>query len=62
MIFTRYREDFGGTEAAIGRYIAHWYPAGPARSLLLAGDFRTVETNYDWTLNSQRNAPPLGRR
>lgn len=55
MIFIRYREDFGGTGAAVGRYIAHWYPAGPARSLLLAGDFRTVETNYDWTLNSQRS-------
>ncbi|MGI8548941.1 MAG: DUF547 domain-containing protein [Gemmatimonadaceae bacterium] len=56
MIFNLYKKDFGGTDAAIGRFIARFYPPGPARQLLESGDFKVVETQYDWTLNSQANA------
>ncbi len=56
MIFNLYKKDFGGTDAAIGRFIARFYPPGPARQLLESGDFKLIETRYDWTLNSQANA------
>ena len=51
-----YREDFGSTDAAIGRYLADFHPLGPEKTLLLSGRFRFVETEYDWTLNSQEKA------
>lgn len=56
MIFNHYKEDFGGTDASVGRYIAWFYPPGAARQLLESGDFKLIETPYDWTLNSQANA------
>jgi hypothetical protein len=61
-----YREDFGSTDAAIGKYLAQFYPEGPARQLLLSGKFRLVATDYDWTLNSQEQqakklAPPAAK-
>ncbi|MGI8510336.1 MAG: DUF547 domain-containing protein [Gemmatimonadaceae bacterium] len=56
MIFNLYKDDFGGTDAAVGRFIARFYPSGPARELLDSGDFKLTETPYDWTLNSQANA------
>jgi hypothetical protein len=51
-----YREDFGGSDAAIGAYLAEFYPEGPERKLLLSGRFKLVETEYDWTLNSPEQA------
>ena len=51
-----YREDFGTSDAGIGRTLAPFYPAGPERQLLLSGRFALVPTEYDWTLNSQENA------
>ena len=51
-----YREDFGQTDAAIGKYLAGFYPEGPEKQLLLSGGFTLVETDYDWTLNSQEKA------
>jgi len=51
-----YREDFGQTDAAIGRYLARFHPEGPERQLLLSGRFKLVETDYDWTLNSREKA------
>jgi hypothetical protein len=48
-----YREDFGGTKAAVGRYVAAYLPAGPAKELLLAGDFTLAYTDYDWSLNKR---------
>ncbi|HSB60236.1 MAG TPA: DUF547 domain-containing protein, partial [Vicinamibacteria bacterium] len=51
-----YREDFGQTDAAIGRYLARFHPEGPERQLLLSGSFKLVETDYDWTLNSREKA------
>jgi hypothetical protein len=51
-----YREDFGSTDAAIGRYLAGFHPPGAEKALLLSGRFRLVETPYDWTLNSQEKA------
>ncbi len=54
--FRDYIEDFGGSNASVGRYIARYFPAGPQRDLLVSGNFKVVVTDYDWTLNSQRNA------
>jgi hypothetical protein len=53
-----YRADFGGTDAAIGRYLAAYYPAGsPERRLLESGGFRLVTTDYSWLLNTPPPAP-----
>jgi hypothetical protein len=51
-----YPEDFGKTDANIGKYLAGFYPEGPEKRLLLSGAFKLVETDYDWTLNSQEKA------
>lgn len=57
MIFGYYKQDFGGSLKTAGAYVARWYPAGsPERQLLERGDFTAVETEYDWTLNSQQQA------
>ncbi|HKC10721.1 MAG TPA: DUF547 domain-containing protein [Vicinamibacteria bacterium] len=53
-----YREDFGGTPQAVGKYLAGFYPEGPEKSLLLGGAFKLEATDYDWTLNSREK----GRR
>jgi uncharacterized membrane protein YdjX (TVP38/TMEM64 family) len=50
-IFTWYREDFGGTLSGVGAFWARYLPAGPARELVRSGEFRWVDTDYDWTLN-----------
>jgi hypothetical protein len=52
-----YREDFGGTNASIGRFLAAYYPDGPERKLLESGRFKLVPTAYDWTLNSRAKHP-----
>ena len=52
--FSDYMKDFGGSEAAVGRFIAKYYPAGPARTLLESGEFTVVKTDYDWSLNIRR--------
>ncbi len=59
--FSDYMKDFGGSEAAVGRFIARYYPAGPERTLLESGDFRVVKTDYDWSLNSIANAALVPR-
>jgi len=46
-----YRDDFGGSETAVGKFIAQYYPAGPERDLLLSGDFTLKDTDYDWSIN-----------
>ncbi|CAN5884233.1 DUF547 domain-containing protein [soil metagenome] len=51
LIFNLYREDFGGSNASVGSFIARWYPEGPERRLLASGDFTIKETPYDWSLN-----------
>ena len=51
--FRDYIKDFGGSEAAVGKYIARYFPAGPERQLLEGGDFKVVKTRYDWALNKQ---------
>jgi len=50
-IFAWYREDFGGSNEALGRYLARYWPEGKERALLLSGRFRLRETRYDWSLN-----------
>lgn len=55
--FRDYEKDFGGSKAAVGRFIARYYPDGAERQLLERGDWKRWEyTDYDWTLNSQENA------
>jgi hypothetical protein len=54
--FHDYIKDFGGSHAAVGKFIARYYPDGPAKQLLEGGNFKMVQTEYDWTLNSQENA------
>lgn len=54
--FRDYIQDFGGSPAAVGRWVARYFPPGPERQLLESGRFEVEETHYDWTLNSQANA------
>jgi hypothetical protein len=56
MIFEYYKEDFGGSDGAIGRYIAQFHPEGLAKDLLLSGKSTLEKATYDWTLNSQEKA------
>jgi hypothetical protein len=58
--FSDYQKDFGGSDAAMGRFIARYYPAGAEKTLLESGDFKAVKTDYDWSLNSQVNGRRLG--
>ncbi len=51
-ILTWYKDDFGGTDESLGRFLARYWPEGPERELLLSGRFRVRKTAYDWTLNS----------
>ena len=53
--FRNYNEDFGGSDAAIGKFVARYYPAGPEKQLLESGDFKIEKTGYSWKLNSQEN-------
>ena len=54
--FNDYAADFGGSSAAIMRFVSRYYPAGPEKTLLESGAARLVYTEYDWTLNSQEQA------
>ncbi len=54
--FRDYIKDFGGSERTVGQFVARYYPEGPARTLLESGNYKTEQTKYDWTLNSQANA------
>jgi hypothetical protein len=49
--FRDYARDFGGSEAAVGRYIARYHPPGAERALLESGRFAVRYTHYDWSLN-----------
>lgn len=60
MIFTFYKDDFGDSDAGVGRFIARWYPDGPEKQLLTSGAFKLRKTDYDWTLNSQARAKAAG--
>ncbi|MEO7359627.1 MAG: DUF547 domain-containing protein [Gemmatimonadaceae bacterium] len=55
-IFNWYREDFGGSEQAVGKFIAQYYPAGPERDLLTGGDFALKDTDYDWSINMLKSS------
>ena len=58
--FSDYMDDFGGSEASVGRFVAQYYPAGAEKALLESGNFKSVKTEYDWSLNSQANGRRLG--
>ncbi len=53
-IFDWYKEDFGGSAAAIGRFVARFFPPGAERALLESGQFELSFTRYDWALNAVR--------
>jgi len=53
-IFDWYREDFPEGDEGLGRYLAQFFPPGPERTFLEAGDFDVEHTDYDWDLNSAR--------
>lgn len=53
-IFTWYREDFDGTLAGVGAFWARFVTDPAAQQLLRSGQFRWVDTEYDWTLNLRR--------
>ncbi len=62
-IFGYYKDDFGGSIKAMAQYLSLWFPPGSAeRALLASGDFKAVETEYDWTLNSQENAQRIRQK
>ena len=50
-IFDWYREDFPEGKEGLGRYLAPFFPPGPARDLLESGRFDVEFTEYDWSLN-----------
>ena len=52
-IFDWYKDDFGGNDAAIGRYVAQYRAESPEKKLLLGGHFKLEFLDYDWTLNSR---------
>ncbi len=54
-IFDWYEDDFGGSDEAVGRYVARFLPVGPERDLLDSGDFDVEHTDYDWRLNDFRS-------
>lgn len=54
--FRDYIRDFGGTPAAVGKFIARYYPDGAEKQLLESGTFKVEVTQYDWSLNSQEHA------
>ncbi len=54
--FRDYIKDFGGSNDAVGKFVARYYAPGPERALLEAGGFKVVKTNYDWALNGQRGS------
>ena len=53
-IFDWYREDFPEGDRGLGRYLAQFFPPGPERTFLEAGDFDIQHTDYDWDLNGIR--------
>ncbi len=55
-IFTWYREDFGNTLAGVGRFWAPYVSDPAAQALLRSGEFRWVDTEYDWSLNIRPRA------
>jgi hypothetical protein len=59
-VFDWYQVDFGGTKAAVGRYLASYFPEGPERALLLSGAFELRYTDYDWSLNGKAGTPRSG--
>lgn len=56
-----YREDFGGSDAEIAKWLSRFWPDGPEKQLLASGRVKVEETDYDWTLNSQAKAAAKGK-
>lgn len=67
-IFTHYRADFGITRADRSRFLAHWFDQSDS-TMFQTGRYNSVESTFDWTLNSQarwaaparKPAPPRGQ-
>ena len=62
-LFEWYREDFGGTDGEMLRWVSKYLPPATGRALQLAVDadrFVIKWTAFDWTLNKKhRPAPPM---
>lgn len=54
-----YPRDFGKDEAAIAKYLSQFFPEGLEKAFLAGGKVSFVDTDYDWTLNSQAQAATL---
>jgi len=52
-IFEWYKDDFGGSDDAVGRFIARYHSESPEKQLLTSGRFKMEFLEYDWTLNSR---------
>jgi hypothetical protein len=61
-ILVWYKDDFGGNDAALGRFLARYWPEGAERDLLRSGRFRLRQTDYDWTLNSMEKGQARSTR
>ena len=59
-IFKWFEGDFGGSDAAVQRFIAPYFD-GDVRARLEAGRFRVDHRPYSWTLNDQRFADDAPR-
>ncbi len=51
-VITAYRNDFGASRAELLRFVAPWFD-GADRDRLNRGRMLTVDTPFDWALNSQ---------
>ena len=49
-----YREDFPASDEGFGQFLARYFDPS-ARDLLTSGEFRIRHSDYDWSLNLQRN-------
>ncbi len=52
-VFDWFKDDFGGSDAALGRFLAQYQSRPAAKRLLEQGRFQVRFTSYDWSLNDR---------
>lgn len=52
-LFDWFKDDFGGSDAAVARFVARYQGRASARRLLEEGRFQIRWTTYDWSLNDR---------
>jgi hypothetical protein len=57
-ILVWYKDDFGGSNETLGRFLSRYWEEGPEKELLQSGRFDLEKTDYDWTLNSLEKGGP----